>query len=142
MVEVRRYVAEDARHAERLVESERPQLAARGLEPTWRVWVGARFSGRADGRGELMVRWEAPPKARPTLPRGLAAAERTTALELVVQLREIARLSRRALADLEREAQAPGTPGNAGPDRRRLRQLEARVREVEAKLEELERLPR
>lgn len=139
MAEVRRYVADDVRHAERLVESERPQLAVRGLEPTWRVWVGARFSGRPDGRGELVVRWEAPPKARPPLPRGLAPAERTTALELVVQLREIARLSRRALADLEREAQAPG---GAGPDRRRLRQLEARVREVEAKLEALERLPR
>lgn len=141
MVEVRRYVARDIRSAERQLESDRFRFAAQGLRPTWRVWLEGEASGRSDGCGELIVCFDPPAEERPTQ-SGLSADVRESVLGLVVDMRELLRLYRATLRELEREEKGGAGRARARSANPRLRRIEELLREVEARLDALQQLPR
>jgi hypothetical protein len=141
--EVRRYVAPDLRGAERQLEAELPEFAARGLRATWRVWFGAPVAARSDGRGELIVQFDAQPERRGTaaakLPP-LATDERLSLMSLVVELRELLRLYRVALRALAVHPDADvRLRSSADPP---LRRVESMLRTLEARLDQIQRTGR
>ena len=140
MGEVRRYAAPDLPRAEGKLREELPELLARGLRPTWRVWLSAEVGRRRDGQGELVVQFARGPAVRETLP----VDARYGVLALAVRLRELVRLQREALRDMAgMEAEVPRASG--GQRRllaQRLQRLERAVQEVDRELDRLQRLPR
>jgi hypothetical protein len=139
--EVRRYVAPDLRGAERQLEAELPEFAARGLRATWRVWFGAHVAARSDGRGELIVQFDRLPETRLALPKlpSLPPEQRLSLLDLVVELRELLRLYRVALRAVV--ARPEGDALRAASERP-LRRVESMLQTLEARLDHLQRAGR
>jgi hypothetical protein len=145
MVEVRRYVARDARGAEGQLESDRSELACRGLRPTWRVWLEPEASGRRDGFGELIVCFDPPPGPEPERPSpiGLDPSARAAMLALIVDMRELLRLYRTILDELDGEPRRSATsPARPSVGLGRLRRVHALLGKIESRLEDLQRLGR
>jgi hypothetical protein len=139
--EVRRYVAPDLRGAERQLEAELPEFAARGLRATWRVWFGADRAARGDGRGELIVQFDRLPEARASLPKlpSLPPEQRLSLLDLVVELRELLRLYQVALRAV---ASRPESDALRRAGERPLRRVESMLQTLEARLDHLQRAGR
>lgn len=131
MAEYRRYVARDLEGARRRLEAESEELAARGLRPTWMVWVRRRRRWLAR-RGELIVQFD-------PLPGGDAAASARAALlaPLVWKARSLVR----AQGDTQKRLLELGSP-RAGTEPAGAAEAEHRRRELEACRRRLETLAR
>jgi len=143
VAEYRRYVARDLEGARRRLEAESEELAARGLRPTWMVWVRRRRRWLAR-RGELIVQFD-------PLPGGEAPASARAALlaPLVWKARSLARAqgdTRQRLMALASLHAGAGPAGSPQAERRSRelegcrRRLETLARELELELARLESL--
>lgn len=140
VAEYRRYVARDLERARERLRAESEDLAARGLRPTWTLWVRKRRRWRRR-RGELTVCLE-------PIPTGESSAAARSALlaPLVWKARSLVAAQKEATRQLDAL-----TPSEAGDepaveaDRGRelesfRRRLEVLSRELELELTRLESL--
>lgn len=140
MGEQRRYTAFHLERARERLRAELPELAARGLRPSWMVWLPRRPRWLLLRRGELVVQFEAVAAPRPGagLPRILNP--------LLYGLREVIGLQREAIDTLEALAGEPDAPRADERTRlarraeleRRCRRLERTTREIELELKRIE----
>jgi hypothetical protein len=138
--EQRRYTAFGLVRARERLRAELPALAARGLRPSWMVWLPRRPGWRLLRRGELVVQFEPVAEPRPgtALPRILNP--------LLYGLREVIGLQREAIDTLEALASERGAEHTQEPSHderraeleRRCRRLERTTREIELELKRIE----
>jgi hypothetical protein len=137
--EQRRYTAFGLVRARERLRAELPALAARGLRPSWMVWLPRSPRWLLLRRGELVVQFEPVAEPRPgaALPRILNP--------LLYGLREVIGLQREAIDTLEalagaRDVEAPAPAGDhrRAELERRCRRLERTTREIELELKRIE----
>jgi hypothetical protein len=148
MAEVRRYIARNIEAAERRLEADTEEFRARGMRPTWRIWIAGHQGWIRRGVGQLVVQFDSvePRPRKPGTPWHLLAP---LEMRLRIMVRLLTQIHRQ-FAELSRERPAGSALAqlhNRRAQTRELRDLLARsrnleimIRDVEQELERLEKL--